>query len=103
MIKKLGDGNFTQVFQVIHKKFPKGQNYALKICEIQKVENMRRENDILLEKHSLNKIREKYAKEMELFIQKLKLHLLNKLKMQQTKTKKDQKSKLRECHLEIEK
>ena len=63
-IKKLGDGNFTQVFQVIHKKFPKGQHYALKICEIQKVTNMRRENDILLEKHSLNKIKENYEKEM---------------------------------------
>ena len=34
VIKKLGDGNFTQVFQVIHKKFPRGQHYALKICEI---------------------------------------------------------------------
>jgi hypothetical protein len=24
IIKKLGDGNFTKVFQVSHKKFPKG-------------------------------------------------------------------------------
>jgi serine/threonine protein kinase len=36
----------------------------MKICEIQKVQSMRRENDILLEKHSLNKIKEKYSKEM---------------------------------------
>lgn len=32
-IKKLGDGNFTEVFQVYHKKFPKTY-YALKICSI---------------------------------------------------------------------
>jgi hypothetical protein len=35
-IKKLGDGNFTKVFQVYHKQFPH-KYYALKICEIMKV------------------------------------------------------------------
>jgi serine/threonine protein kinase len=33
-IKKLGDGNFTKVFQVLHKKYPEGNYYALKISEI---------------------------------------------------------------------
>jgi hypothetical protein len=33
VIKKLGDGNFTEVFKVTHKKYP--SNYlALKICTI---------------------------------------------------------------------
>lgn len=55
-IKKLGDGNFTKVFQVSHVDFPQ-KYYALKICEVAKVQNMRRETDILMEKHALNKIR----------------------------------------------
>ena len=36
IIRKLGDGNFTEVYQVNHKKFPKSF-FALKICSIQKV------------------------------------------------------------------
>ena len=60
-IKKLGDGNFTKVFQVYHKEFPH-KYYALKICEIMKVSNMRRETDILMEKHALNKIKENFNK-----------------------------------------
>ena len=60
-IKKLGDGNFTKVFQVYHKQFPH-KYYALKICEIMKVQNMRRETDVLLEKHALNKVKENYGK-----------------------------------------
>jgi hypothetical protein len=44
---------------VCHEQFPH-KFYALKICEIQKVQNMKRENDILSEKHALNKIKEKF-------------------------------------------
>ena len=33
VIKNLGDGNFTKVFQVEHKKYP-SHFYALKVCEI---------------------------------------------------------------------
>ena len=60
-IKKLGDGNFTKIFQVYHKQFPH-KYYALKICEIMKVQNMRRETDVLLEKHALNKLKDNYGK-----------------------------------------
>ena len=56
IIRKLGDGNFTEVYQVNHKKFPKSF-FALKICSIQKVQNMKREGDIMMEKHALNKIK----------------------------------------------
>ena len=61
VIKKLGDGNFTKVFQVTHLQFPH-KFYALKICEVQKVQSMRRETDILMEKHALGKIRDTYYK-----------------------------------------
>ena len=63
--KKLGDGNFTKVFQVEHIRFPK-HFFALKICEIKKVQSMNRETDILLEKHSLNKIKDKYGDDEEM-------------------------------------
>ena len=60
VIKKLGDGNFTEVFKVIHAKFP-NVYFALKVSSVQRVTSLRRETDILLEKHSLNKIYETYA------------------------------------------
>jgi len=63
IIKKLGEGNFTEVFKVMHKMLP-GQYFALKICSIQKVQSMRRETDILLEKHSLNKLSDKWKNSM---------------------------------------
>lgn len=58
-IKKLGDGNFTEVFQVYPYKF-KDVNFALKICKIERVNAMMRENDIYMEKHALNKIKDTY-------------------------------------------
>jgi hypothetical protein len=33
VIKKLGEGNFTEVFKVMHKMLP-GKYFALKICSI---------------------------------------------------------------------
>jgi 3-phosphoinositide dependent protein kinase-1 len=56
-IKQLGEGNFTTVFKVEHKLFP-GLYMAMKVCQLQKVQNMRREADILMEKHALTKIRD---------------------------------------------
>ena len=63
MIKKLGDGNFTEVFKVIHKLFPT-KYFALKVCSLSKVKSLRKETDILLEKHSLNKLQKAYADSM---------------------------------------
>jgi len=37
--------------------------YALKRCSMAKVKNIRKETDILMEKHALNKIWERYGKE----------------------------------------
>lgn len=45
-----------------HHKFP-SRYYALKICEITKVQNMRRETDILMEKHALNKVKTIFFKD----------------------------------------
>jgi len=58
-IRKLGDGNFTEVFQVYPKKF-QNSHFALKICKIERVSSMKRENDVYMEKHALNKIRDTY-------------------------------------------
>ena len=55
IIKKLGDGNFTRVYKVVYSRFP-NKFYALKVCNIQKVKSLRRETDILMEKHALNKL-----------------------------------------------
>jgi serine/threonine protein kinase len=63
VIKKLGEGNFTEVYKVQHRLFPQ-QYFALKICKLQKVQSMRRETDIILEKHSLNRLKEAYPEEM---------------------------------------
>lgn len=60
IIKKLGEGNFTEIFKVVHKLFP-STFFALKICKMSKVKSLRRETDIILEKHSLNKLKETYG------------------------------------------
>lgn len=39
--------------------------YAVKVCSMAKVKNLRKETDILMEKHALNKLKERYGeKEM---------------------------------------
>jgi serine/threonine protein kinase len=38
--------------------------YAVKVCSMAKVKNLRKETDILMEKHALNKLRDRYNKEM---------------------------------------
>jgi len=58
IIKKIGEGNFTQIYQVEHKKSKR--QYALKVCSCRKVASIRKETDILMEKHALNKLKEKY-------------------------------------------
>ena len=58
----MGDGNFTEVFKVEYKKHS-GVYFALKICSMQKVRSLRKETDIIMEKHALGKIREAYAGE----------------------------------------
>ena len=35
--------------------------YAVKVCSMAKVKNLRKETDILMEKHALNKLNEKYG------------------------------------------
>jgi len=60
VIRVIGEGNFSKIFMVQHNKFP-DKYFALKVVNIQKVASLRRETDILLEKHSLNKIREAYS------------------------------------------
>lgn len=43
VIKKLGEGNFTEVFKVQYKKLGTNSRfYALKVCNIQKVTSMGR-------------------------------------------------------------
>lgn len=37
VIRSIGQGNFTEVFQVEHKKYP-GKYFALKICSMLKVQ-----------------------------------------------------------------
>ena len=59
VIKKLGDGNFTEVFKVEYQG-NSGVYFALKICSMQKVHSLRKETDIIMEKHALNKIKETY-------------------------------------------
>ena len=61
-IKKLGDGNFTEVFKVEYKGNT-GVYFALKICSMQKVKSLRKETDIIMEKHALNKIKDVYSTE----------------------------------------
>ena len=60
VMKKLGDGNFTEVFKVEFRGHS-GLYFALKICSMQKVRSLRKETDIIMEKHALNKIKETYA------------------------------------------
>lgn len=62
MIRKIGEGNFTQIYQVEHKKSKR--QYALKVCDSRKVANLRKETDILMEKHALNKLAELYPEEL---------------------------------------
>ena len=57
VIKQVGEGNFTRIYQVEYRK----KNYALKVCDLAKVSNLRKETDILMEKHALNKIKTVYA------------------------------------------
>ena len=59
VIKKLGDGNFTEVFKVEYKGNTDSY-FALKICSMQKVRSLRKETDIIMEKHALNKIKQAY-------------------------------------------
>lgn len=65
MIKKLGDGNFTEVYKVEYQG-NSGVYFALKICSMEKVKSLRKETDIIMEKHALNKIREAYSGEPNL-------------------------------------
>ena len=62
VMKKLGDGNFTEVFKVEYRN-NSDIFFALKICSVQKVSSLRKETDIIMEKHALNKIKEAYAGE----------------------------------------
>jgi len=59
VIKKLGEGNFSEVYKVTHKAIPT-MFFALKICKLSEVQSLRRETDIILEKHSLIKLRDFY-------------------------------------------
>ena len=59
MIKKLGDGNFTEIYKVEYKGNT-GAYFALKICSMQKVQSKRKETDIIMEKHALNKVKQAY-------------------------------------------
>ena len=59
-MKKLGDGNFTEIYKVEYKGH-EGVYFALKICSMQKVHSLRKETDIVMEKHALNKVKQAYA------------------------------------------
>ena len=56
VIRKVGEGNFTEIYQVEHG----GKMYAMKVCQMAKVKNLRKETDILMEKHALNKLYDTY-------------------------------------------
>lgn len=75
VIKKLGDGNFTEIFKVEYKGNT-GVYFALKICSLQKVKSLRKETDIIMEKHALNKIKLAYPDQQQLPA----VHLLNTFK-----------------------
>ena len=64
-MKKLGDGNFTEIYKVEYKGH-EGVYFALKICSMQKVHSLRKETDIVMEKHALNKVKQAYAEEPHL-------------------------------------
>ena len=65
VMKKLGDGNFTEVFKVEYQE-NRGIYFALKICSMQKVKSLRKETDIIMEKHALNKLKQTYGTGSEL-------------------------------------
>ena len=54
----LGEGNFTEVFQVMYQSNEQVY-FALKVCGRDNVKSKRKETDIIMEKHALNKIKEK--------------------------------------------
>eukprot|EP00347_Sterkiella_histriomuscorum_P004813 403358994 len=56
IIKNIGQGNFTTIHYMFHKKYP-NKYYAIKICDQQKVKSLRKETDVLMEKHALNKVK----------------------------------------------
>ena len=62
IIKRVGEGNFTEIYQVERG----GNMYALKVCKMSKVKNLRKETDILMEKHALNKLYDRYHSTGEL-------------------------------------
>ena len=53
----LGEGNFTEVYQVMYKNI-KDVYFSLKVCSVKNVSAKRKETDIIMEKHALNKIKE---------------------------------------------
>jgi serine/threonine protein kinase len=61
VIKKLGEGNFTEIYQCQHRA--SGHMFAVKVCSQAKVKNLRKEIDILMEKHALNKLKDRYQGE----------------------------------------
>ena len=59
VIRCIGEGNFTQIYLVEHKVYKK--RYALKLAMKKKLQQMRKELDILQEKHSLFKVADAFA------------------------------------------
>lgn len=52
----MGTGNFSIIFKSVSKK--DGNTYAIKQVEKAKVQRMRKEADVLMEKHCLNKLKD---------------------------------------------
>jgi len=53
-IRKAGDGNFSEIW-LVEKKDTKDQ-YALKIINIQRLRQLHKENDVVMEVHCLNRL-----------------------------------------------
>ena len=76
-IRQAGTGNFTEIW-LVKSREDESKQYALKIVEKQKVTRLRKQNDILMEKHCLNKLKDcEYVVQLhETFKDEINVYLL---------------------------
>lgn len=55
-LKLIGEGNFSQIFLV--KRKDKEEKYAMKVVNKQRVKMLHKENDLVMEKHCLTKLKD---------------------------------------------
>jgi serine/threonine protein kinase len=57
-LEHIGTGNFSTIFRGVSKK--DGKTYAIKQAEKSKLQRLRKEADLFMEKHCLSKLKGKY-------------------------------------------